>query len=140
MAEPAGVIGRLLASGLLLAVAGCGAGDGAVCPAIGYSSTLVVELDEGWPEQPGRSVRVDCAEPCPPDPLSTVAPGDERTVELIGRSATVSWFDGVDSVVVSVLDVDGTPLAEVESELDWVRVGGTAECGGPMSATVIVPA
>ena len=123
----------------LLAVAGCGAGAGGVCSAIGYASTLVVQLDDGWPDEPGRSVRVDCSGPCP-DPFATGEPDDERTVQLTGTSATVVWADGMDDVVVTVLGADGAPLASVDAGLDWVRVGGSAECGGPLQATVTVPA
>ena len=45
-----------------------------------------------------------------------------------------------DSVVVTVLGPDGATLADLETDLDWRRVGGTEECGGPMTASVVVPA
>jgi len=45
-----------------------------------------------------------------------------------------------DAVAVTVLAADGAELAGVDVELDRVRVGGSAECGGPSEATVTVPA
>ena len=131
--------GRLTAGALLLALAGCGADEGTACPAIGHSSTLVVELAQGWPDEPGRSVQVECDAPCA-DPYATLAPASERTAALTGTAAELSWFNGVDAVVVTVLGADDAEQAEVTSDLDWVRVGGTAECGGPLQATVTVPA
>ena len=124
----------------VLAVTGCGAGPETACPAIGYSSTLLVELGAGWPDEAGRTVRVDCAGPCP-DPLAgTGGPDDVRTAELTGTSATFDWFDATGDVVVTVLGPDGVELASVDTALEYERVGGTAECGGPMQATVTVPA
>jgi hypothetical protein len=42
--------------------------------------------------------------------------------------------------VVTVLGPDGAVVAEVDAVLAWVRVGGSAECGGPHEAAVTVPA
>ena len=121
----------------VLASAGCG--PVTACPAIGYSRTLLVELGAGWPDEPGRSVRVDCQGPCP-DPLATGGRDDVRTAELTGTSARIDWFEGTGDVVVTVLAPDGTELASVDTAPEYERVGGTAECGGPMEATVTVPA
>ena len=121
----------------VLGVSGCG--PVTACPAIGYSSTLVVELGAGWPDEPGRSVRVDCDGPCS-DPPAAGGPDDVRTVELTGTSARIDWFDGTGDVVVTVLGPDGTELAAVDTAPEYERVGGTAECGGPTEATVTVPA
>jgi hypothetical protein len=44
------------------------------------------------------------------------------------------------TVAVTVLGPDGAVLAAVDGAPDWVRVGGSAECGGPHEATVTVPA
>ena len=35
---------------------------------------------------------------------------------------------------------DGGVLAGLSADLDWQRVGGSEECGGPHEATVTVPA
>jgi len=52
------------------------------------------------------------------------------------------WFDfvlgGPPRVTVTALAFDGSVLAEIASDLVWQRVGGTAECGGPMQAGPII--
>ena len=45
-----------------------------------------------------------------------------------------------ETVAVAVLGPDGAVLAELTADLEWARVGGSAECGGPHEATVTVPA
>ena len=45
-----------------------------------------------------------------------------------------------ETVDVTVLGPDGAVLAELTADPEWERVGGSAECGGPMAATVTVPA
>ena len=63
------------------------------------------------------------------------------TAALRGTSAALSFvLSSPDTVVVTVLGADGGTLAEVEADLDWVRVGGSEECGGPGEASVVVPA
>ncbi len=115
----------VLAAAALLALTSCG-GDRAVCPAVGWSNGLTVELTEDWPPGEGRTVRVGVAE--------AVAP-------LTGRTASVSFpMTTPDTVDVTVLGGDGAALAEVDADLDWVRVGGSEECGGPHRATATVPA
>ena len=43
-------------------------------------------------------------------------------------------------VDIAVLGPDGAVLAETTAAPEWVRVGGSEECGGPMEGTVTVPA
>ena len=74
------------------------------------------------------------------------APGDpvpraEVVAEVTDSKAGVPVdMTTPDSAVVTVLAADGTVLAEEERDLDWVRVGGSAACGGPMEAAVEVAA
>jgi len=113
----------VLAAVLVPVLTGCG--EERVCSAVGWSNTLVVELDPAWPELDGAAVRVAGGYPGP-------AP-------LTGRSAEVQLDMTLpDSVEVTVLDAQGTVLTEAETEPEWRRVGGTAECGGPAEATVVV--
>lgn len=108
---------------LVPVLVGCGAER--VCPAVGWSNTLVVELDPAWPELDGAAVRV--------------AGGYSGAAPLTGRSAEVQLDMSVpDTVVVTVLDARGAVLTDAETEPEWRRVGGTAECGGPAEATVVV--
>lgn len=94
-----------------------------VCPPIGWSNTVVVRLGPEWTDLEGASVRV----------------AERPAVPLSDGSADV-WLDmsSPGTVEVTVLDAQGEVLAEREADLDWRRVGGTEECGGPAEATVVV--
>lgn len=137
--------GRLpaLVAGLLALVA-CQADEPPVaCPAVAWSTTVIVELAADWPALDGGSVQLECSPACSlevrldEDP----APLRELSLPLVGSSVEFGLLmNAPESAVVTVLGADGTRLAEVEEELDWVRVGGSAECGGPMQTTVEVPA
>ena len=129
-------------TGAVLALAGCD-GVGQACPAIGWGSTLTVELAPDWPPGEGRSVEVGCPEPCGLPALGGTPSGPIRAgvAPLTGTSTALSFvMETPDSVVVPVLGPDGVVLAEVAADLDRERVGGSEECGGPMAATVTVPA
>jgi hypothetical protein len=107
-----------------LAFSACAAGASTVCPAIGWSNTLTVGLADGWPPVDGGTLLVD----------------DELSVPLTGSSTVVHMdMTAPDSVVLTVLGPDGTELAQLATDLDWRRVGGTEECGGPHAASVTVP-
>ena len=113
------------------------------CPAIGWLDQLVVQLAVERPT--AHAVQVECPTRCGltvpmPEPGAAQPDGPESaTVELTGGTATASFLMGApDSVTVRVLDTDGTVLAATEAEPDWVRVGGSAECGGPHEATVTI--
>ncbi len=107
-----------------LAYSACAAGAGTVCPAIGWSNTLTVGLADGWPPVDGGTLLVD----------------DELSVPLTGSSTVVQMdMTAPDSVVLTVIGPDGTELAQLATDLDWRRVGGTQECGGPHTASVTVP-
>jgi hypothetical protein len=121
-------------------------GPAVVCPAIAYGSTLVVRLAPDWPPGQDRTVQVDCDSPCEPvfpaitegPPTSTADP-TTSSVPVTGSEARVVMFSRPDSVTVTVSDPSGA-LTSVEDEPAWRRVGGSAECGGPMEAVVTVPA
>jgi hypothetical protein len=129
-----------LTGALLLGTAACG-DDGAdtVCPAIGWLDALTVRLADHWPPDDQRSLLVTCPEPCGPPGLDG-RPGSRRLAAPVpGSVASLTTSARPDSVVVSVLE-DGAVVIEREFGLDWRRVGGSAECGGPGAATVTVPA
>jgi hypothetical protein len=122
-----------------LAFSACAVGASTVCPAIGWLNGLTVDLEIGWPPVDGGSLLVECSSRC--GMYGREGPPDELSVPLGGASTAVQLDMTVpDSVVLTVLDAHGTELAEIEADLDWVRVGGSEECGGPMRATVPVPA
>ena len=133
--------GRWVAVGLALVgttVAGCDAVT--ACPAIMWGQALVVELADGWPPDTGRAVHLQCPGTCN---VLQIGPGtpDRASAPLTGTSASFG-ITGVapESVVVTVVDAAGTEVARVEAEPEFVRVGGSEECGGPSEATVVVPA
>ena len=125
------------------AVAGCRAGPEQACPAVGWTNELTVELAPDRPAVPGGTVHVACSSPCGIglSRTGTDEPLDELSAPLSGRSAQLQLdMTTPDSVVVTVLGPDGGQLAELDTDLDWVRVGGSAQCGSPMQASVLVPA
>ena len=131
------------AVGAVLALAACDGDVGPACPAVAWGNGLTVELAGDWPPGEGRSVEVGCPEPCGVPTLDGTPSGPVRdgVSPLTGTATGFSFVMGTpDSVVVTVLGPDGAVLAEVDADLEWVRVGGSAACGGPHEATVTVPA
>ena len=132
-----------LALGAVLVLTAWGDGVEQACPAIAWSNGLTVELAGDWPPGAGRTVRVGCPQPCGLDVREDVppAPVHEGVAPLVAGRAAVSFLMGTpDEVDVTVLGPDGAVLAGLSADLDWQRVGGSAECGGPHEATVTVPA
>ncbi|TFV65684.1 UNVERIFIED_ORG: hypothetical protein E4P37_09255 [Bacillus sp. AZ43] len=129
-------VGCLLAA--VLALASCAGGGGTTCPAIGWSNALVVEFADGWPSVEG-GVTLECVPQCYRPVL--VDPG-AATVDPASGSPATGLLDmsTPGSATVRVIGPDGSVLTEVDAELDWRRVGGSEECGGPHEATVVVPA
>jgi hypothetical protein len=137
------IAGGALVVAAALALAACRNGAGTACPAIGWSNALVVTLADDWPPVEGGSLAVDCAPRCGWAVVQDGAPVDldRLTAPLDAGSAVLHLDMSVpDSVDVRVLGPDGAELAELEAGLDWVRIGGSEACGGPMEATVTVPA
>ncbi|MCZ2812738.1 hypothetical protein O2W15_14970 [Modestobacter sp. VKM Ac-2979] len=128
---------------VVLAAVWTGGPVGQACPAIGWSNGLTVELADGWPA--ADAVRVECTSPCGPVAMAPSAEEpDAFTVPLAGGTASVPItsvpiMGAPGSVTVAVLAADGAPLGRADLDLDWVRVGGSAECGGPHEATATVP-
>lgn len=108
------------------------------CPAIGWSNTLTVLLD-------GDASAVDRVQLCtdagcaPAEDVDLSGPlGLIRVTEHDGDTWTFS-VDGLpESFTVRSLAADGTVLSDMEVTPEWVRVGGSARCGGPGEATVTV--
>ena len=123
--------------GAVLALAGCAADDGPVCPASAELVSPNVQVDlAAWPA--AGSVVLQCSPTC------TLgldgSPSAELAAPVDGGTAGFDVTADPDAVVVVVLDRVGRQLTAQETELIWVRVGGTEECGGPVRATVSVPA
>lgn len=109
--------------------------------------------DDCVPGQPPESMPVPTgnatpATPPAPGPLSpkpeptdtvTLSPTPWRTTIRDGEVWTISTDMGTpDRGRVAIRDRDGTTLTEQAVVLSWKRHGGSAQCGGPSTATVIV--
>jgi hypothetical protein len=128
------------AAAAALLFSACAANGTTVCPAIGWSNTLTVGLADGWPDVAGGTLTVECSSRCGLMLGSTEA-ADQVTVPLTGRSTVVQLdMTTPDSAVLTVLGTDGTALGGLDADLDWRRVGGSEECGGPSAASVVLPA
>ena len=160
-----GVFRSVLVSVLAAVLAGCSA-PAATCPAMMYGATVTVRLADGWADGVPQSVTLRCPDGVEcgriaPDDLTVLPEPEEvpvpspgtiplptrelapRTVgtsqELEDGSATYSLDGPREELVVTVSGVDGV-LVDVTVSPDWVRVGGSEECGGPTEAEVAVPA
>jgi len=138
------------------ALAGC-APVGVVCPAIGYVSAVEVELT-------GDIAAVDqvqfcdddgqCSGEFPPDSTPTQAGTDDgrplvtstpmpQPAYTATRVAAGHWTFMVigplpDGGTATAYRADATVAGEATTRLDWNRVGGSAQCAGPVEADPIV--
>jgi hypothetical protein len=154
----------MLVSISAVALASCGTPT--ACPAVLYGASLTVRLADGWGDAEPRSVTVRCADgvecgsirpddltvlPMPeevpvPPPGSAPVPTPEPSPEISGTTqdlhdgeATYSLHGPREELIVTVNGADGVLLERTVTP-DWVRVGGSVECGGPTEAEVVVPA
>lgn len=127
------------------------------CPAIGYVRTLTVHIEGNIAAVSDVKLcdETRCSEPEPtagtPVPMKTVvtefSPEPQPTVTYppfhSRREDQDTWVFTVSSgdpakVTVRALAADGGVLAEREQELVWTRVGGTEQCGGPVTAPPVL--
>lgn len=106
------------------------------CPAIGWTNTLTVQLD-------GHTAAVDQVQLCTDADCAPAA-----DVDMTGPLGLIrvtdhdgdTWMFSVDGLpdtfTVRTLTADGAVLSDTEVTPEWVRVGGSAQCGGPGEATV----
>ncbi len=158
-----GMFRSLLVLAVLLA--GCGQ-PAAACPAVMHGASLTVRLADDWPAGGPWSATVRCPDgaecgailpsdltvlPQPeevPVPSSGTAlprtpersPWNRGTTQELDGGAESWSLDGMREELVVLVSGPGGVLTETTVRPDWVRVGGTAECGGPMTAEVVVPA
>ncbi|MGF0118682.1 hypothetical protein ACQFYA_20515 [Promicromonospora sp. Marseille-Q5078] len=105
------------------------------CPAIGYSSLLAVTMT-------GETLEVDLVQVRDSDRWQPPAPGSEDATApslMTSRDGDTWTFTLVyppNPIALRALDDAGDVIARTEVDVHWVRVGGTAECGGPMEGHV----
>jgi hypothetical protein len=132
------------------------------CPAIGYVSTITVNVegDIAGVDEVKVCTAEGCSEPepvpAPPGPKKTIVPAPIPEPEPSLAAPTVipppfhsrrtdpdTWVFRVSSglperVTVRALASDDVVLAEQEYDLQWVRVDGSDQCGGPMTTPPII--
>jgi hypothetical protein len=92
-------------------------------------STVHVTLSE---PRPDATLELCGSEGCEPSPVTSLA-GDGRS----GWSA--EFLDAYPVLGYRVTDGNGTVLAEGHIDVEWTRIGGSEQCGGPMEAEVELP-
>ena len=128
--RPARALGLLALAAA--ALAGCSAqspGLGIACPAIAYGSTLRVAV-EGDAAHVNLCVGDDCT------------PASKEALAMVdGTSDGDTWtFSGQfpEEFTIRALDADRQVLADIPAEVEWVRTGGSEECGGPLEASITI--
>lgn len=147
----------VLLSGLL-PVTGCAR----VCPAIGWNNSVTVALagdtrNVAWvqlctPDACSRATERPTPQPVSPSPTTTPTganglgfpPGGGPAVHriVVEKVGADTWrfsfdMDSPGSATIRALDAAGGTLAEEKVQLNWHRIGGTAECGGPSTAAPV---
>ncbi|GAA3934729.1 hypothetical protein [Microbacterium soli] len=124
------------AASLLVASVSAGCSGATVCPAIGWSNTLTVELG-------GDAAVVDRVQLCTDAgcaPAEDIDPSGPLGLVTVAEHDTDAWIFSVaglpETFTVRALDVDGAVLTESEVAPEWTRTGGTERCGGPSEAVV----
>ena len=128
----------VLLAGATVGLTGCTPLPSA-CPAVGWSNALTVELE-------GDTSGVSEVQLCTDDgcaPAENIDPtGPLGQISVAGRTGdTWSFSTGMtnlDALTVRTIAADGAVISETEVTPEWVRVGGSEQCGGPGEATVTV--
>jgi len=147
---------------VLLVAAVPAAGCSTVCPAVGYASIITVTLagENSAVDEVQLCSDLGCSERQPdygpPAPIKTVVPGAATPAETLPgsahtpapflgtRTAPDTWAFTVSSaplpqhVTLRALSTDRAVLAEQETDLVWTRVGGSEQCGGPVTTPPII--
>lgn len=146
-----------LASALLLSLAASGCT--AACPTIGWINAVNVDLDGNVDDVAAVELCVDgvCAEAAPvlrgadeplrpmtalPEDVATAVPSESSLLFSTARLDERSWritftTEAPDSITVRAVSATGDVLAEQDATLEWQRVGGSEQCGGPLEGTPI---
>jgi hypothetical protein len=137
----------------LLAAVGLGlaaCSPATVCTTIGYPSTARITLAE---PRDDVDLEVCAGEGCEPgpspgdaaaEPVRSGAPANEDSgIYALRGDGSTGWtadFSGTeDEMGYRLLGADGAAIAEGGVRVEWVRVGGTEECGGPQEAEIELP-
>ncbi|WP_457966152.1 hypothetical protein M1E17_06120 [Arthrobacter sp. D1-29] len=148
-----GILGVLAAAAIgVVPATGC---TPLACPAIGYVSSVTVNIEGNVAavDQVSLCDKTGCSQPEPtagPAPSKTVvtefSPAPQPTVSMAPfysrRADKDTWVFTANSgtpseVTVKAIAADGSVIAEKDQDLVWTRVGGTEQCGGPITTPPI---
>jgi hypothetical protein len=121
----------IAALAIVFTLTGCG---GSTCSAVGWSNTVVVEVDDG--------VAVSTVEVCDERGCSNAPAPDGLTGFSSPQRTGDGWvfelpdMSTPDELIVRALDANCTVLREVTVAPEWKRIGGSEQCGGPGEARV----
>lgn len=121
------------------------------CTTIGYTSMAHIQLAE-----PRPGVRLElcdgegCAPGPPTEPVAIPSPGasappaapDTGVASLTGDSATgwaAEFFVGQPVLGFRLTEIGRTEPVEGFVDVDWIRVDGSEECGGPRDVEIQLP-
>jgi hypothetical protein len=125
--------------GFLLVATQAGCAWGPSCPDIEWPRTVVIRLADDWTVDGGLTAVPVCPDDLQCDGLPPDAV-NRPDGALTDGAARLVLPELLDEIGVQVRGTDEEVLAATEAQLDWVRVGGTEACGGPMEAELVVPA
>ena len=102
----------------------------ALCLSLGLTALAVLALFG----RPDRTVRAQTWQP----PLPTGPDASDFTIPTSreGNTWALTLFYPTNPIGLRVLDEAGNVLAQTEKSVDWVRVGGSEACGGPMEGQI----
>lgn len=133
------------AMGLFIAVGGSGCMSSVpptACTLIGYFSTVEIVLegpDAAEAERIALCTELGCSVPVSEaTPAPTAGPLFTLTELGGGRWRIEFHADAPEEATIRVLAGDGTELGRSTTQLEWRRVGGSKECGGPQEAGPII--
>lgn len=113
--------------------------NGGACPAVSWSNKVTLALSGNPTSMATASAVTACTGiNCKPaDPRFAKSSSDVS--ELLMRQSDGTWVYSPGSaspanVTFKVFDSNGQVLAERAYSLNWTRIGGSEQCGGPMAA------
>lgn len=123
---------------------------GFVCTTVGYSTVAQIVLAE---PREGVSLELCDGESCEPgqpmmpEEIQPAGTSREPVVDTgimsIRGDGVTGWsadmLGGHPMLGYRVTDASGVVITEGSVEVEWVRVGGTEQCGGPREARIELP-
>ncbi|WP_127818729.1 hypothetical protein [Microbacterium sp. CPCC 204701] len=152
----------VIAASAAVTLTACAPFGGFACTAVGYSATARVTLEE---PVAGVTLEMCGGDACEPRPVmageaaplkwasptdlaiptatpSPARPADAEMIDLTGngrRGWSATFLDGRSTLGYRLTGADGTLISQGHLDVEWKRVGGSAECGGPLEADVELP-